>query len=405
MSILAILRIAIKSLQRNKTRTFLTMLGIIIGVAAVITMVAIGQGAKKIVDDQISSMGTNVLTISSNFNSSRSGARSEAGTGSLVTVDDVEAIRNQIKGVLYASPVMRSWGQQKYGSQNWRTRITGTDVDYFYIRDMQVESGRFFNSTEVTSGVKVCVLGQTVSTNLFGDEDPIDKVIRIRNVPVKVIGMLKPKGQSVMGDDQDDVVIAPYTMVMTRLMGDHTPPMMVNISAASKEQIPIVQQEIMNLLQQRHRDTSTDDFWVRSQTDIAETSESVSNTMTILLASIAGISLLVGGIGIMNIMLVSVTERIKEIGIRMAVGARKRDVLLQFIIEAVMISFLGGVIGILLGVSAANIVGHYMKWTIAVTAWSVIVSAGFSCVIGVFFGWYPAKKAANLNLIDALRYE
>jgi putative ABC transport system permease protein len=405
MSILAIIRIAIKSLQRNKTRTFLTMLGIIIGVAAVITMLAIGAGAKKIVDDQISSMGTNVLTISSNFASSRTAVRAEAGTGTSIKIDDVDAIREQIKGVRYASPMVRTWGQMKYGSQNWRAQIMGADVDFFYIRDMQAEQGVFFNSNEVKSGVKVCVIGQTVATNLFGDEDPIDKIIRVRNVPVRIIGVLKAKGQSIMGGDQDDVVILPYTTVLTRLMGDRRPNISVFVSAESKEMLSIVQQDIMSLLQQRHRDTTSEDFWVRSQTDIAQTSNEVSNTLTILLASIAGISLLVGGIGIMNIMLVSVTERIKEIGIRMAVGAKKRDVLLQFIIEAITISVLGGFIGIGIGYLATYIVGHSTQWTVTITPWSIILSVSFSCAIGIFFGWYPAKKAANLNLIDALRYE
>jgi putative ABC transport system permease protein len=405
MSIFAIIRIAYKSLQRNKTRTFLTMLGIIIGVAAVITMLAIGQGAKKIIEDQVNSMGTNVITISSNFNSTRSTARTEAGTGTLIKVEDVDAIKSQIKGVLYASPVVRSWGQIKYGSLNWRTSVQGSDVDYFYIRDMQVSQGTLFNSNEVRSGSKVCVLGQTVYANLFGEDDPIGKVIRIRNIPVKVVGVLKSKGQNVMGNDQDDVIIAPYTMVLTRFMGDHRPPLMINVSAESKEMIPVVQQDIINLMQQRHRDTTSEDFWVRTQTDMAETSATVSNTLTMLLASIAGISLLVGGIGIMNIMLVSVTERIKEIGIRMAVGAQKRDVLLQFIIEAVTISVLGGLIGIALGYIAARIVGQAMHWTVSVTAWSVVLAVTFSGAIGIFFGWYPAKKAANLNLIDALRYE
>ena len=405
MSITAIIRIALRSLLRNKTRTFLTMLGIIIGVAAVITMLAIGQGAKKIIDDQISSMGTNVLTISSNWGSNRSTARSEAGTGTLLKIEDVSAIREQVQGVRYASAVVRSWGQLKYGSQNWRTQVMGVDVDYFYIRDYQTEAGTIFNSNQVRSGMKVAVIGKTVATNLFGDEDPIDKFIRVRNVPVKVVGVLKSKGQNVMGNDQDDIIIAPYTMVLTRFMGDRRPMMMINVSAESKDMIPNVQQDIINLLQQRHRDATSEDFWVRSQTDIAETSESVSNTLTILLASIAGISLLVGGIGIMNIMLVSVTERIKEIGIRMAVGARKRDVLLQFIIEAISISLLGGIIGIVLGYIAANVVGHTQNWTVSVNGWSVVLAVGFSCAIGIFFGWYPAKKAANLNLIDALRYE
>jgi putative ABC transport system permease protein len=381
------------------------MLGIIIGVAAVITMLAIGEGAKKVVDDQISSMGTNVLTISSNWGSNRSTARSEAGTGTLLKVEDVDAIREQVSGVRYASLLVRSWGQLKYGSQNWRTQVLGTDVDFFYIRDMLAEQGILFNSSQVKSGMKVCVIGKTVASNLFGDEDPIDKVIRVRNIPVKVIGVLKSKGQSIMGGDQDDVVIAPYTMVLSRFMGDRRPMLQIFVSAESKDMIPNVQRDITELLQRRHRDTTSEDFFVRSQTDIAETSESVSNTLTILLASIAGISLLVGGIGIMNIMLVSVTERIKEIGIRMAVGARKRDVLLQFIIEAISISIMGGLIGIVIGYVAANVVGHTQNWTVSVNGWSVLLAVSFSCAIGVFFGWYPAKKAANLNLIDALRYE
>jgi len=293
----------------------------------------------------------------------------------------------------------------KFGSQNWRSSIVGGDVDYFYIRDMQLTQGNFFSSSEVRSGTKVCVIGQTVATSLFGEEDPIDKVIRIRNVPVKVIGVLKAKGQGVMGQDQDDIVIAPYTTVMTRLTGFRSPMMMINVSAVSQDMIPTVQQDIINLLQQRHRDTTSEDFWVRTQTDIAQTSETVSNTMTLLLASIAGISLLVGGIGIMNIMLVSVTERIKEIGIRMAVGARKQDVLLQFIIEAMMISAMGGILGIMSGYAAAKILGHANQWNISITPWSIVLSVGFSCAIGIFFGWYPARKAANLNLIDALRYE
>ncbi len=405
MSILSILKIAMKSLTRNKTRTFLTMLGVIIGVAAVITMLAIGEGAKKIVDEQINSMGTNVIVVTTNFASSASSVRQQAGGGSLLQTADVEAIRNQVDGVIYASPVYNTWGQLKYEGQNWRGSIMGVDVDFFFIRDFQAARGNTFYSSDVMSGAKVCLIGQTVATNLFGDIDPVDKTIRIRNVPFTVVGVLNSKGQSAMGQDQDDIVIAPYTTVYTRLLGSRWRNMMILVSAESKEMIQIVQQDILNLLQNRHRGTTTEEFFVRTQTDIAQAAQSVSNTMTILLASIAGISLLVGGIGIMNIMLVSVTERIKEIGIRMAVGAGKRDVLLQFIIEAVMISFFGGLIGIGLGFGASKIVGHSMEWNIAVTPWSVMLSVGFSCAIGVFFGWYPAKKAANLNLIDALRYE
>lgn len=405
MSIFSILRIAIKSLTRNKTRTFLTMLGVIIGVAAVITMLAIGQGAKKIVDEQINSMGTNVIVITSNFASTRNTVRQEAGGGSLLEVEDVEAIVDNVDGVLYASPVYNTWSQLKYEGQNWRSGIMGVDVDFFFIRDFQAERGELFYSSDVRSGAKVCLIGQTVAINLFGEVDPVGKIIRIRNVPFSVVGVLKAKGQSAMGQDQDDIVIAPYTTTYTRLLGNRWRNMMILVSAESKEMIYLVQQDILNILQNRHRGTTSEEFFVRTQTDIAQAADSVSNTMTILLASIAGISLLVGGIGIMNIMLVSVTERIKEIGIRMAVGAGKRDVLLQFIIEAVMISLLGGILGIGLGFAASKIVGHSMKWNVAVTPWSILLSVSFSCAIGIFFGWYPAKKAANLNLIDALRYE
>jgi len=405
MSIFSILKIALKSLTRNKTRTFLTMLGVIIGVAAVITMLAIGQGAKKIVDEQINSMGTNVIVITANFSSSRSNVRAEAGGGSLLQEEDVEAIVNSVDGVLYASPVYNTWGQLKYEGQNWRGSIMGVDVDFFNIRDFHAAKGDLFHASDVINGAKVCLIGSTVALNLFGDTDPVDKTIRIRNVPFTVVGVLNTKGQNAMGMDQDDIVIAPYTTTYTRLLGSRWRSMMILVSAESKEMIHLVQQDILNLLQSRHRGTTSEEFFVRTQTDIAQAAESVSNTMTILLASIAGISLLVGGIGIMNIMLVSVTERIKEIGIRMAVGAKKRDVLLQFIIEAVMISFMGGLLGIGLGFAASRVVGNSMQWSIAVTPWSVFLSVGFSCAIGIFFGWYPAKKAANLNLIDALRYE
>ncbi|MDD3535017.1 MAG: ABC transporter permease [Candidatus Cloacimonetes bacterium] len=403
MSILGILRIALKSLARNKTRTFLTMLGIIIGVAAVIAMLAIGQGAKKIVEDQVNSMGTNVIQVFSNF--SQSTVRAGAGGGNLLNMGDMEAIRDQVNGVLYVSPIYNTFGQLKYEGKNWRTGVMGVDADFFLIRDMKIAKGESFHSSDVDNGAKVCVIGKTVADNLFGDIDPVDKIIRIRNIPFTVKGVLEAKGQSVMGGDQDDTVIAPYSTVYTRLLGHRWRMMTIIVSAVSREQIHLVQQDILELLQVRHRGTTSEEFMVRSQTDLAESANEVSNTMTILLASIAGISLLVGGIGIMNIMLVSVTERIKEIGIRRAVGAGKQDVLLQFIIEAVSISIMGGILGIFLGTGAAKVVSNAMKWNVAVTAWSVILSVGFSMAIGIFFGWYPAKKAANLNLIDALRYE
>lgn len=378
------------------------MLGIIIGVAAVIAMLAIGQGAQQIVEDQVNSMGTNVIMAYSNF--SNAPVRQAAGGGNLITVDDVEAMRD-LDGLLYATPVYNSWGQLKYEGQNWRGSITGVDADYFFIRNMSIAEGDFFYGSDVDNGNKVCVIGKTVADNLFGDIDPIGKVMRIRNIPFTVKGVLAEKGQSVMGSDQDDVVIAPYTTVYQRLLGRHWRVMSVMVSAQSKERIDGLQQDILELLQARHRGTTSEEFVVSSQTELAETANEVSNTMTILLASIAGISLLVGGIGIMNIMLVSVSERIKEIGIRMAVGAGKSDVLMQFVIEAVSISIMGGIIGIILGTSAAYIAGNAMDWNIVVTPWSIALSVGFSMAIGIFFGWYPAKKAANLNLIDALRYE
>ncbi|MCB5268373.1 MAG: ABC transporter permease, partial [Candidatus Cloacimonetes bacterium] len=341
--------------------------------------------------------------VFSNF--SQSTVRQAAGGGNLLEIEDVEAIRNQLDGVLYASPVYNTWGQLKFEGNNWRTGIMGVDADFFFIRDMQVSNGELFYPSDVENGAKVCVIGKTVADNLFGDADPVGKIIRIRNIPFTIKGVLEAKGQSVMGSDQDDTVIAPYSTVLTRLLGHRWRNMTIMVSATSRDIIYIVQQDIMDLLQTRHRGTTSEEFVVTSQTDLAQTANDVSNTMTILLASIAGISLLVGGIGIMNIMLVSVTERIKEIGIRMAVGAGKRDVLLQFIIEAVAISIMGGILGIILGFGAAKIVGNAMKWSIAVTPWSVVLSVGFSMAIGIFFGWYPARKAANLNLIDALRYE
>jgi len=404
MSIIEILIVAFKSLLKNKTRTILTMLGIIIGVAAVITMLAIGQGAKQIVDAQISSMGTNVVTVMSNFNS-RTAVRSEAGSGNALKIEDIDAIREQVQGINYISPVIRTYAQLKYKSNNWRAAGVGVNTDYFFIRNFDIAEGQYFTANEIRTGAKVCVLGKTIADNLFPEESPIGKTVRIRNIPMRIVGVLKEKGQSAIGGDQDDIFILPYTTVLTRMTGRRQPFITINVSTVSKEMIPIVQQEILALLLQRNRTASAEDFIVNSQTEMADMANSVSKTMTLLLASIAGISLIVGGIGIMNIMLVSVTERIKEIGLRMAVGAKKNDVLLQFIIEAIFISGIGGLIGIVLGIVSSTVVGNLMNWSVEVTLWSIILSVSFSCIIGVFFGWYPAKKAANLNLIDALKYE
>ena len=403
MSIFEIIRVAFKSLLKNKTRTLLTMLGIIIGVAAVITMLAIGQGAKKVVDDQISSMGTNVITVRSNF--SRSNVRTEAGSGNALKLEDIDAIIENVEGINYISPVIGTGGQLKYRSYNWRTGGMGVDTDYFFIRNYDIEEGEMFTVNDVVKGNKVIVLGKTVAENLSPDDSIVGRTIRIRNTPVRVVGVLKSKGQSAVSGDLDDMYLMPYTTALQRFSGWWGARITINVSTVSKEMIPTVQHEIMQLLLSRNRNATEEDFLVRSQSDMAEMANSVSQTMTLLLASIAGISLIVGGIGIMNIMLVSVTERIKEIGLRMAVGAKKSDVLLQFIIEAIFISGIGGVIGIALGAFASEMLGSIMKWSTEVTFWSVVLAVGFSCIIGVFFGWYPAKKAANLNLIDALRYE
>jgi putative ABC transport system permease protein len=404
MSIFDILHVSIKSLLKNKTRTILTMLGIIIGVAAVITMLAIGEGAKRIVEDQIESMGTNVITVMSNFNN-RSNVRAEAGAGNTLRAEDAYAIAENVPGINYISPVLRTWGQLKYRSYNWRASGMGVNTDYFFIRNYDIEEGQFFTASEVRSGAKVCVIGKTVADALFPDESPVGKTLRMRNIPLRVVGVLKEKGQSAISGDQDDIVLLPYTTVISRFTGHRAPFVTIQVSTVSKEAMPIVQREIRSLLVSRNRNSSPDDFIVNSQTDMADMANTVSKTLTMLLASIAGISLLVGGIGIMNIMLVSVTERIKEIGLRMAVGAKKFDVLLQFIIEAIFISGIGGIIGIVLGSIASTVLGNIMNWNTEVSFWSVILAVGFSAIIGVFFGWYPAKKAANLNLIDALRYE
>ena len=404
MLIIEILSVALKSLVKNKVRTLLTMLGIIIGVGAVITMLAIGEGAKKLVDSEIASMGTNVITVISNY-SSRTAVRQEAGSGNSIKLADIESIRNQVQGVNYISPVVTTFGRLRAGSKNWRTAAYGVNSEYFFIRNYDVDEGQFFSSTQIQSGAKVMVLGKTVADYLFPEGGAVGQRITIRNVPMEIVGILSEKGQSAVGGDLDDVVLIPYTTVLARLRGWREPQISINVSASSKEMIPIVKNEILQLLLLKNKTLSEDSFIVNSQTDLADMANNVSSTITLLLSSIAGISLIVGGIGIMNIMLVSVTERIKEIGLRMAVGAKKKDVLRQFIFEAIFLSGLGGIIGIILGSVVAKIVGNMMNWSVEITTWSVLLSFSFSAIIGVFFGWYPAKKAANLNLIDALRYE
>ncbi|HEY9167259.1 MAG TPA: ABC transporter permease [Candidatus Kryptonia bacterium] len=406
MKILNILKIAYRSLGRNKLRSFLTMLGIIIGVAAVIAMLAIGQGASNAVKAQIASLGTNMMILFPGA-SNQSGVRTQAATFTRFTEDDAIAISKQCPAVQYVSPVVRVVSQVIAGTQNWRTSIFGGYPNYFNIRAWPLQSGNYYTDSDERGATKVCIVGQTVATNLFGPNSlPIGQIIRIRNLPFRIIGVLSAKGQDASGNDQDDIIIAPFSTVLKKLVGG----IYANVifaSAQSPDAIDEASNEITQLIRDRHKLTQWEgnDFTVRTQTEIASTADATTQTMTLLLASIAGISLVVGGIGIMNIMLVSVTERTREIGIRMAVGARGNDVLTQFLIEALSLSFAGGLIGIVLGVLTSQFVSDLQKWPIVISPQSIGLAFAFAAAIGIFFGWYPARKAANLNPIDALRYE
>ena len=405
MNALASILLSFKSLGRNKVRTFLTMLGIVIGIASVIAMVAIGQGAQISVDAQISSLGTNVVMVFPGA-TTRGGVMSGAGTGTTLTEDDGQAIKEQCPAVAYVSPQLRSGGQVVYGDLNWSTSLQGGSPDFFAIRDWRIDRGDLFTDQDIRAATKVCLLGQTVVQQLFQDEDPIGQTIRIRNIPFRVVGSLKSKGQNMMGQDQDDIILIPYTTLQKRLVGS-TRSWGFIVSARSKQQMVEAQDQITQLLRARHKLGMTDDndFTIRTQTEIAEASSATSKIMTTLLASIASVSLIVGGIGIMNIMLVSVTERTREIGVRMSIGARKHDILMQFLMEAIVLSLLGGLIGIGLGVVGSNLVSRIAGWQTFVTANSIILAVIFSTAVGVFFGFYPARKASLLNPIEALRYE
>ena len=405
MKILNVLVSAFRSLHRNKMRSFLTMLGIIIGVGAVIAMLAIGQGAEYSVKAQIASLGTNVLMVYPGAQQ-QAGVRTAAGSATTLTEDDALAIGRECPAVQYISPGSAAGGQIIAGNLNWSTGIQGVGTDYLEIRQWPIEYGEFFTDQDVKAAAKVCILGKTVADNLFPETSPVDQTVRIRSVPFKVVGVLTKKGQNAMGQDQDDVILAPYTTVIRRL--SHWPNLrFILVSATSLKDISVAQTQISELLRMRHKiqPYDPDDFTIRNQTDLAATATATTDILTILLASIASVSLLVGGIGIMNIMLVSVTERTREIGIRMSIGARSRDILTQFLIEALVLSLLGGIVGIILGVVGSSIISSLAKWPTIVTAFSIILSFGFSIAIGIFFGFYPARKAAMLNPIDALRYE
>ncbi len=404
LKFLTILKVGLKAIARNKMRSILTALGIIIGVACVIAMIGVGQGSQAAIQAQISSLGSNFLMVFPGV-ATQSGARIFTGQ-STITEEDIVAVRAECPSVAYVTPVSRSGAQIAAGGMNWGTQIQGVGVEWPFVKSWNVEKGAFFGDSEVRAAAKVCLLGTTVANALFEGQDPVGQTVRIKNFPFRVVGVLEGKGGNSMGQDQDDVVIAPYTTVM-RLLKNRQKVDMFMASAVSRNSVEDAQMEIEALLRQRHRigPGQDSDFMIRSQQEIAQTADQTSKTLSTLLASAASISLLVGGIGIMNIMLVSVTERTREIGIRMAIGAKGRDVLTQFLVEALTLSIAGGAVGVALGVAASRILAWKAGWPILLSPGAVALAFGFSAAIGVFFGFYPARKAARLDPIEALRYE
>jgi putative ABC transport system permease protein len=402
-----IIRVAFRALIRNKMRAALTMLGIIIGVSAVIAMVSIGQGASASVQAQIESIGTNLLFVSAgaqNVGGVRSGT-GDTGTNTL-TVDDLDAIKREVPSVSMVTPSVNARAQLVAGNMNWNTAVTGVSEQYPEIRKWPVATGSFFTDADVRTAARVIVIGQTLADSLYPGTDPIGQDIRVSNLPFRVVGVMARKGQDPQGRDQDDVAFAPFTTVQKKVLGRDRV-QIAYVSAISQDATYTAQQQITDLLRQRHKLTSNepDDFTVRNMTDIAEAANETSKTMTILLACIAGVSLLVGGIGIMNIMLVSVTERTREIGIRMAIGARSSAVRTQFLIESIVLSLTGGTIGIILGVVLSLVIPAFLGWPTLVSMMAIVGSVLFSAAVGIFFGYYPARKAASLDPIEALRYE
>jgi putative ABC transport system permease protein len=407
MNYAAILKVALRALARNKLRSALTLLGMVFGVGAVIAMVSLGQGAQRMVQDQIESVGTNLLFVQPGSRNT-GGAQTGAGFTPTLTAEDIDAIAREIPVVLAASPMVNARSQIIYRNQNWQTQVVGTNERAPQVRNWNMDAGEFFNEGDVRSASRVIVLGKTVADQLFQGIDPIGQTVRVRNLPFRVVGVLAAKGQSAMGQDQDDLAVVPYTTAQKKLRSsallwiDNA--MVATGSALASR---VAETQITELLRQRHnlRPGEPDDFRVRNLTDVAETAQQVTTILTLFLGSIAAVSLLVGGIGIMNIMLVSVTERTREIGIRMAVGARASQIRVQFLTESVVLSLAGGAIGILFGAGLAITITRVMGWPVLVSSLAVIVSFAFSAAVGVFFGYYPAHRAASLDPIEALRYE
>jgi putative ABC transport system permease protein len=400
------LKLSFQAIARNAMRSLLTMLGIIIGVACVVATIGIGEGAKLQMESQLKSLGTNFLMVMPGATTS-SGARMGFGSNSKLNEADVEALRKECTACAYIAAQIRTTSQLVYGNQNWSTSVYGSEVDWPLIRSWNMEKGTFFTDADNRAASKVCVIGKTVERELFGGEDPVGKTLRIKNLPFRVIGVLESKGGSVMGQDQDDTVIAPYETVRKKLMGTTTSVGVITISAVSNEMVNPAYDEITQILRQRHRigKSEDEDFTIRSQTEMLEQVNAQTKTLSILLWSIAGVSLLVGGIGIMNIMLVSVTERTREIGIRMAIGAKGYDIRSQFLIEALVLSLSGGVLGIALGIGIQRAVADLGDWPISLQPNAIALAFLFSALVGIFFGIYPAQKASRLDPIEALRYE
>jgi len=407
MTLFSATRIALHALGRNKLRSALTALGIIIGVGSLIALLSVGHGARAEVEKQVASLGENVIQVSAG-SISKSAVKLGLGSSGSLTVEDADAVREEIPDVVAVSPEVKIKTQVVSGNRNWSTEIYGNSTDYFTIRQWRTSLGEIFTEQDVRGATKVAVIGEEAAEQLFGeDEDPIGEIIRIRNVPFKVVGVLQAKGASASGSDQDDGIVVPYTTAIKQLIGKQSGLRRIYVQASSLETLPIVEKKLVNLLRQRHRIEagSDDDFKVRSQLEIAESATATARAMTILLALIASVSLVVGGIGIMNIMLVSVTERTREIGIRMALGAYPRDIRQQFLVEALTLTCLGGVLGIAAGFGGANVAAAIQHWPSVISIDSILIAFLFSGAVGVFFGFYPARKAAQLDPIEALRYE